>query len=235
MLTSPINIKTGITLETKNIITIDGNACLLKDDAISIKKEGNNYLVGIYITDVGSYIKYDELLDIQARNIYKNSYLKDRKIELFPKSISANMSLDENHERKCIALYIIINDSGDILDYYVKNPLINIAQNLTYENIDLILHGQKNSEFKKDICDLFDIASALKEKCNDKQIMYQLKEASKLYNRKYDTNSGLLVGEFSILYNLLIATDANNLNIPYIYRVQDNSYLPELITKQFSD
>ena len=39
MLTSPINIKTGIPLETKNIITIDGNACLLKDDAISIKKE----------------------------------------------------------------------------------------------------------------------------------------------------------------------------------------------------
>ena len=229
MLTSPINIKTGNPIETKNIITIDGNSCLLKDDAISIKKEGNNYLVGLYITDVGSYIKYDELLDIQARNIYKNSYLKDMKIELFPKSVSASMSLDENHSRKCIALYVVINDNGDILDYYVKNQEISVAQNLTYENIDLILHGQKNNEFKKDIYNLFDIASALKEKCNDKQKIYQSKEPSKLYNRAYDSNSNLLVGEFSILYNLLIATDANNLGIPYIYRVQDNSYLPELI------
>lgn len=231
MFTAPINIITGKPLDTKNVITIDGSTYSLKDDAISINKDGNNYLVGIYITDVGSYIEYDDILDVQARNLYKNLYLKDRKIEIFPRRISSEMSLDENQSKKCISLYIIINDSGDILDYYIKNEIVNVAQNLTYNNTDLILEGQKYNEFKSEIFQLFEIASMLKERCNNKQKAWQSKECAKLYKREYDSKSNLLIGEFSILYNLLVATDANNLGIPYIYRVQDNSYLPELINE----
>ena len=58
----------------EQIFTIDKSHTNLMDDGISIRKDGNNYIIGIYIADVGGSIKQNSLCDQQARQNFQCIY-----------------------------------------------------------------------------------------------------------------------------------------------------------------
>ena len=65
------------------IITIDDETTKIKDDSLSFRKDGNKYIVGINITDVGSFVSPHTIIDKQAINNYKCIYLPNSSIRLF--------------------------------------------------------------------------------------------------------------------------------------------------------
>ncbi len=223
-----IIVPSSTIIKDESIITIDGFKTHSKDDAIRIRKDGSKYIVSIYIADVGGNIPYGSILDKQAMMIFKSSYLKDRNITIFPKSTLDKMSLNESKERNAIILDVILSDSGDIIDYSIRKGSIIVSENLTYFGVDNILDHKSSHELQKNLEQLFDLASALRIKSKGKEKYWSSKEKSKIYKRLYETKSHMIVGEFSILYNMLLAMNSKTNNIPFVYRTQDKSYFPEL-------
>lgn len=221
-----IAISKTSTCELKPI-TIDGNRTFLRDDALSIKKDGNKFIVGIHIADAGKYIEPNGIVDLAARNNFTCSYLHGgRRVHMFTPSLENQLSLNKNKVRGVISLYVIMNDSGEMLDYYIKQDDIIVAENLSYLQSDSMLDYLSNSGFEFALNQLFYLASALEDR--QRQQYWKKKEASKPNSRFKNTKSDVIVREFMVLYNQIMATTMKNEGHPYIYRVQDDEYISDL-------
>lgn len=221
-----ITISKTSTCELKPI-TIDGNRTFLRDDALSIKKDGNKFIVGIHIADAGKYIEPNGIVDLAARNNFTCSYLHGgRRVHMFTPSLENQLSLNKNKVRGVISLYVIMNDSGEMLDYYIKQDDIIVSENLSYLQSDSMLDYLSNSGFEFALNQLFYLASALEDR--QRQQYWKKKEASKPNSRFKNTKSDVIVREFMVLYNQIMATTMKNEGHPYIYRIQDDEYISEL-------
>jgi hypothetical protein len=209
------------------LMTIDNNDTYIRDDAISIKKDGNNYVLGIHISDLSTKIKMNSSIDRAARNNFECKFLSGgKRTQLYNTAIENTLSLDENTYRSLLSLYIIITGDGTVKDYFfVPNDLI-INKNLTYSSGDA--HINNHTEEGKMLSDLYSIALSLQNKNKSRIEYWKIKYLNNNYtddNPKCDT----IVREFMILYNTLIANKAKSENIPFVYRVQDPEYISDLI------
>lgn len=213
----------------EGVITIDGNNTYLRDDGISIKKDGNKFIVGIHVADAGGAIKKNSELDLNARNNYECMYMRNFNTRMFPFSAEYSLSLNEGSQKGAITLYVVLNDSGDLIDYYIEKNNIIVSKNMTYLETEEILNNMCFVGVKKQISDLFELANALSHKNHSKQKYWEKKEKSKtLYDYK-KLKSDIIVREFMSLYNLLLARIAKDEGIPYIYRKQDDEYISSIV------
>ena len=229
------NIPNGPIIKVKglardeNIITIDGTKTFLRDDGLSIRKDGNKYIVGIYVADVARSIPKNSDLDLNARNNYKCLYWKGARTRMFPSKVENALSLDEGKQRGVITLYVVLNDSGEILDYYIENNNIVVSQNLTYMQTEDILEHLYTNGFERRINELFMIAKALECKNQNKEAYWQKKERSKKLERYKKLKSDVIVREFMSLYNFLTSKIAKDEGIPFYYRIQDDEYISGIV------
>lgn len=229
------NIPNGPIIKVKglardeNIITIDGTKTFLRDDGLSIRKDGNKYIVGIYVADAARSIPKNSDLDLNARNNYKCLYWKGSRTRMFPSKVENALSLDEGKQRGVITLYVVLNDSGEILDYYIENNNIVVSQNLTYMQTEDILEHLYTNGFERRINELFTIAKALECKNQNKEAYWQKKERSKKLERYQKLKSDVIVREFMSLYNFLTSKIAKDEGIPFYYRIQDDEYISGIV------
>lgn len=209
-------------------ITIDGNRTFLRDDALSIKKDGNKYIVGIHIADAGRHVDPNGIVDLAARNNFKCSYLSGgRRAHMFYPTLENQLSLNKNKVCGTISLYVVMNDSGEMLDYYIKLDDIIVSENLSYLQSDTMLKYLSNTGFETQLHQLFILASALEDR--QRQEYWKKKEESKPNSRFKNTQSDVIVREFMVLYNKILATIMKENNLPYIYRIQEDEYITDLI------
>lgn len=209
-------------------ITIDGNRTFLRDDALSIKKDANKYIVGIHIADAGRHVDPNGIVDLAARNNFKCSYLSGgRRAHMFYPTLENQLSLNKNKVCGTISLYVVMNDSGEMLDYYIKLDDIIVSENLSYLQSDTMLKYLSNTGFETQLHQLFILASALEDR--QRQEYWKKKEESKPNSRFKNTQSDVIVREFMVLYNKILATIMKENNLPYIYRIQEDEYITDLI------
>lgn len=229
------NIPNGPIIKVKglardeNIITIDGTKTFLRDDGLSIRKDGNKYIVGIYVADAARSIPKNSDLDLNAKNNYKCLYWKGSRTRMFPSKVENALSLNEGKQRGVITLYVVLNDSGEILDYYIENNNIVVSQNLTYMQTEDILEHLYTNGFERRINELFTIAKALECKNQNKEAYWQKKERSKKLEKYQKLKSDVIVREFMSLYNFLTSKIAKDEGIPFYYRIQDDEYISGIV------
>lgn len=215
---------------TDELIAIDSDGAKVRDDALSIKKDGNKYIIGIHIADPSLSFDKDSILYNQALNNFKNIYFSRGNTSIFPSSVEKRFSLDKNKIRNAISLYVVLNDSGDIIDYYLNHNEIKVCESFDYSECDMIMNQQRYLELSKKLNDLFYIASALENKNKGKKEYWDKKNSDKDISQ-YNHNSDKIVREFMNLYGYLTANIMKDNNSPYIYRTQDSSYFDSLIAK----
>ena len=218
---------------SEKIITIDGNKTFLRDDGLSIRKDGNKYIVGIHIADAGKYITPGSIVDMQALDNFECKYLSGgKRTRIFNSSIENAFSLDENKIKPVISIYVIMNDSGEILDYSISENNIFVNKNLTYLQSEEMLNRLTNTGLERYLHELFMLSSALEDKNHSKQKYWAKKEKYKTNKKLSETKSDIIVREFMGLYNHLMAKNALELNIPFIYRIQEKEYISSLIQEE---
>lgn len=228
------NIKDGKQVKIKNksrnvsdtnrlVISIDSSRTVYRDDALSIIKDGSKYIVGIHITDVGSFLNPGGDIDSICKRNLRNSYLYYKGTNILHSELSNVMSLSKNQNRKVISLYIILNKYGEIIDYNLKNDEILVSENLSHSDSEKILESSTSTDLKEALNKLLIFSSILYKKSDRK------KAAIESGVTFYKNKSEMIVGEFAILYNKLLAQMAYDKNVPFVYKVQNPILVEELV------
>ena len=210
------------------IITIDDFNTRISDDGLSFKKDGNKFIVGIHITDVASVIEPRNIIDLQARQNFKTLYINNGiRLPIFDKQLENNMSLNQNENHQTISIYAVFNSSYELVDYYLTKNNVKVLKNFNLSETEQLLE-YKNlpNEFSRTIFGLYDIANNININNKAKE-RYWKKKGSDFKLCK----SEIIISEFSILFNRLIALIAYESKCTYIYKYQDPEYLSKLINE----
>ena len=207
----------------EQIFTIDKSHTNLMDDGISIRKDGNNYIIGIYIADVGGSIKQNSLCDQQARQNFQCIYHGSSKLNrIFSSQVTNKLSLKENEPRRSLSIHVVMSSSGNILDYFISKDNIVVSKNLSYLEAENMINSTTHTKLERQLRDLFTLSNILEETSGH----------ITTYARKNNSNSNYkshkIMREFTILYNSLIARKAYESKMPFVYKIQNSQDMSEL-------
>ncbi|MFC1880215.1 ribonuclease catalytic domain-containing protein [Thermodesulfobacteriota bacterium] len=119
------------------IMTIDGQATLDFDDALSIEKIGDQFRLGIHIVDVGHFVHKGDIIDQEALARGSSIYMPDQKISMLPAGLAEGLcSLKAGEIRPAISTMVNLSHLLEIIDYEILPSLINVKHQLTYYDVN---------------------------------------------------------------------------------------------------
>ena len=256
------DIKNRLDLRSQNVITIDGADPNVVDDALSldITDDGLRRL-GVHIADVAHYVKAGDVIDREARKRGTAVYLGDEVVPMLPPPLpNALCSLVPGKDRLAISVLMTIDDDGQVLEYEVQPSVIQVENQLTYDQAQAILVREDEEALESlgydadDIEDLepvFDLIDSLFQLAQEVKAQRlergsfevtlpehtfpsEAEELSEYLGPKfqYDDEGKLgvttaspqmpvrvVVTEFMLLVNHLVAKHIEALGIPGLYRI----------------
>lgn len=127
------------------IFTIDPVDARDFDDAVSLKKEGDVYTLGVHIADVSRFVPFGTSLDLDARRRATSVYLVDRVIPMLPEALSNDLcSLVPGKPRCTISVEARISAEGKVLSYEVFPSVISSVARLSYDQAQALLDTDTN-------------------------------------------------------------------------------------------
>ena len=223
-------------LTNEIIFTIDGDDTKDIDDAISIKKNKDNYILGVHIADVSYYVKEDSEIYKEAKERATSVYLADRVIPMIPHKLSNGIcSLNPDDERLAISCVMEIDKNGKVVSHEIFESVIKSKKQMTYKNVNKILDNKE-------------IPSGYELYVDDLKVMEELAQilrASKIKNGylDFDTDEAKiivddkgkaidvvlrdrgkaenLIEDFMIVANETVASHIYYMNLPFIYRIHE--------------
>ena len=221
-------------LRKELIFTIDGDDTKDIDDAISLKKENNNYVLGVHIADVSHYVTERTLLFECAYERGTSSYLADTVIPMLPHELSNGIcSLNEGVDRLTITCEMVINPEGKVIDHDIYLSVINSKKKMTYKNVNSILCDNNipagYEQFADNLKLMQELAHILRKyKENKGYIDFGLDEAKIIQDKngkaidvvkRVQLEGEKLIEDFMIAANETVAEHITNMDLPFVYRV----------------
>ncbi|MBN2689275.1 MAG: ribonuclease R [Gammaproteobacteria bacterium] len=152
-------------LRHEPFVTIDGIDAKDFDDAVLCKTIRNDgWLLYVAIADVGTYVKAESALDLEAQNRGNSVYFPGQVIPMLPEKLSNNLcSLKPNQDRLSMVCEMRIKADGEIAGYKFYEAVINSHARLTYDIVAKMLAGETNQHHKllKQIISLYKVYLAL--------------------------------------------------------------------------
>ena len=223
-------------LTKKMIFTIDGDDTKDIDDAISVEEVDGNYLLGVHIADVSSYVKENTALGDSAFERGTSSYLADTVIPMIPHKLSNGIcSLNEKVIRLTITCEMLINHEGNVIKSEIYPSYIKSNKKMTYKNVNKILMDNEvpegYEEFSDTLIKMNELAHILQKKQKKMgYIDFELDEPKIIQDedgvaidviKRTRGDGERLIEIFMIIANESVAEYINNMDLPFIYRVHD--------------
>lgn len=219
-------------------VTIDGEDAKDLDDAITITKEGENFVLGVHIADVTNYVQENSALDREALNRGTSVYLVDRVIPMLPHKLSNGIcSLNAGTERLSLSCIMTVDSKGNVIDHQIAETVILVDERMSYTEVKKILEekNQESIERYKDYVPMFqrmeELAEILREKRRKRgSIDFDFPETKMILDEKgnpieikpYDRNVATkIIEDFMLLANETVAQDFFWQEIPFVYRTHD--------------
>ncbi|MCE5299494.1 MAG: RNB domain-containing ribonuclease, partial [Spirochaetia bacterium] len=131
-----------VDLRGETIITIDPVDAKDFDDAVSLRMEGGAYMLGVHIADVSHYVKEASALDIEASLRGTSVYLPGSVIPMLPEKLSNDVcSLKPGLDRMTFSIFMEIDTHGNMVDFDIRESVINSKRRFTYEEVEQIVTG----------------------------------------------------------------------------------------------
>ena len=234
-------------LTDMTIFTIDGDDTKDIDDAISISKKGENYILGVHIADVSYYVKEGTALYKEAYSRGTSVYLVDRVVPMLPHKLSNGIcSLNPNVDRLAISCIMEITPNGKIVSHDIFESIIRSRIQMTYKKVNKILNDEETPEgyepFKDDLKLMWELAKILrKEKLTRGYLDFDVDEPKILVDencKPYDVvlrergKGENMIEDFMIAANETVAEHVFYMGLPFVYRVHevpDNEKVEEFL------
>ena len=220
------------------MVTIDGEDAKDLDDAISITREGENYVLGVHIADVTNYVQERSALDWEAYKRGTSVYLVDRVIPMLPHVLSNGIcSLNAGEDRLALSCIMTINEKGAVIDHKIAETVVHIDERMTYTSVKKILEERDEAEMEryKELVPMFELMAELSGILREKRrqrgsIDFDFPETKMILDQKgrpidikpYDRNVATkIIEDFMLLANETVAEDYFWQEIPFVYRTHE--------------
>lgn len=222
-----------------NIFTIDSEEAKDLDDAVCVKKKNDKYLLSVYIADVSHYVKDGSALDKEAVNRGTSIYIPGTVIPMLPKKLSNGIcSLNEGTERLALAIDILFDKTGNVLESNIYKSVIKVKKKMTYEKVSKVLDRsdeevlKEYSNYIQDIDLMCELAKILKKKRQESgSINFDIPDTQIVlddnlnvaYIKPYNIGmSNQIIEEFMLAANMAVAEKFYFLELPFIYRIHES-------------
>lgn len=223
-------------LRNEVIFTIDGDDTKDIDDAISIKKKGNNYILGVHIADVSYYVKEGTEIYKEAYDRGTSVYLVDRVIPMLPHKLSNGIcSLNPNVDRLAISCEMEITPEGKVVSHDIFESVIKSRLQMTYKKVNKVLNDEEIPDgyenYVSELKLMEELAEILRrEKLSRGYLDFDVDEAKILVDencKPYDVivrergKGENLIEDFMIVANETVAQHIFYLELPFVYRIHE--------------
>lgn len=224
-------------LRNLTLFTIDPEDAKDFDDAVSIEKNNDGYVIGVHIADVSYFVEDGSAIDIEAFRRATSVYFPGKVIPMLPEILSNDLcSLKPKVERYAFTIFISLGKNYSIKDYRLTKSLIKSSRRFTYEEVQEII-DRKKGEYAEEILLMYKVSKALtKKRINEGSIDFDTRELFfeldskgliKSIGVKERLDSMRLVEEFMLLANRCVTKFVSGLEkelhrqLPFVFRVHD--------------
>lgn len=235
---SPADMAGRKDLRSWQMVTIDGEDAKDLDDAVSLTREGDNYLLGVHIADVTNYVQENSAIDREARERGTSVYLADRVIPMLPHKLSNGIcSLNAGEDRLALSCIMTVDERGIVIAHEIAETVIHVDERMTYTSVRKILEDRDEAErelyrkllpmFER-MGELSDILRRRRRKRGSidfdfPETKMELDENGKpLEIKPYERNVATkLIEDFMLLANETVAEDYYWQELPFVYRTHE--------------
>ena len=207
------------------LMTIDGQATLDFDDALSIERLGDRFRLGIHIVDVGHVVPKGDIIDQEALARGSSIYMPDQKISMLPAGLAEELcSLKAGEVRPAISTMVTLGPSLDIVDYEILPSRINVKHQLTYYDVNQSADQDPDIMILRGIAEKFhnQRLEAGAVQINVPEINVWLADDRTITINRINRESPgrMLVSEIMIMANWLMARYLADNSMPAVFRSQ---------------
>lgn len=229
-----------LDLRDKMIFTIDSADAKDLDDAISLEKTEDGWLLGVHIADVGEYVRQNSVIDTEAYLRGTSIYFVDKVIPMLPKALSNGIcSLNGGEDRYALSALISLDKAGNILSCDCRETLICSKVRGVYAELnDILEHGERSVYYEKyamlfpdvypDMVRLYEILYAKNrakgalelETAEPKFVLDESGFPIDIVRRERGV-SECLIEQFMLCANEAVASWLYSMQMPCIYRIHE--------------
>ncbi|MCE5194327.1 MAG: ribonuclease R [Nitrospiraceae bacterium] len=226
-------------------VTIDGERAKDFDDAVSIKLTENGYKLWVHIADVGFYVPWNSVIDLEARKRATSIYFPDRVTPMLPSELSEDLcSLRPNVDRFSFTVEIDFDRLGNKLNSRYYPSIIKSFERMTYTTVKKILidndgyEREKYSNLVPDFELMGELCGILRNKrlqrgsldfdLPEPEVVLDIQGSPEAIINSERNFAHMIIEEFMISANESVAEHFSKLNLPSIYRIHEEPDLMKL-------
>ena len=225
-------------LRDVTMVTIDGEDAKDLDDAVSVVKNGENYILGVHIADVTNYVQENSAIDREALERGTSVYLVDRVIPMLPHALSNGIcSLNAGEDRLALSCIMTVNPKGMVIAHEIAETVIHVDERMSYTSVKKILEDRDANEIKRyeKLVPMFErmqeLSGVLREQRKRRgSIDFDFPETKMVLDengkpveiRPYERNVATkMIEDFMLLANETVAEDYFWQELPFVYRTHE--------------
>jgi len=221
------------------IVTVDGEDAKDLDDAVYVERQGNDFLLGVYIADVSNYVHEDSIIDKEAHERGTSVYLVDRVLPMLPEKLSNGIcSLNAGEDRLTMSCEMLVDGkTGIVKSYEIFPAVIRVLHRLTYTIVRETV-ADDNTEMKEKYADIVPMLKDMEKLCKvlrakrvargaidfdlpeQKVILDDQKKPVEIVQRVRSIAESI-IEEFMLAANETVAEHMTKQKWPFVYRVHD--------------
>lgn len=221
------------------IFTIDGRDAKDLDDAVSLEKRGDGWLLGVHIADVSHYVAAGTALDREAMNRGTSVYFADRVIPMLPEALSNGLcSLQAGEDKLALSALLTLDAQGMCRDIrLVKSVICSKVRGVYSEVNDLFQQTatkevqEKYRPVQRSLDAMRILAKQMQDAAEQRgtvdlistEAQFTLDEQGHpvLIQPRLTGEAEGMIEQFMIAANVAVAALARRKKLPFIYRVHD--------------
>ncbi len=220
-------------LRALETFTIDSYHAKDLDDAISLVREKDSFILYVSIADVSFYVRPEMRLFEEALSKTTSVYPADTVSPMLPSILSNEIcSLNQNSDKYALTLKVVLDNMGNTKDFELFPSIIRSNLKMSYEKVDNLLLGKdKPLEYLphyKTLVNMYHLANLLQNKRLEKgmlglegmDINFDMDDLGNplSINERTRGPASMIIENFMLTANQTVTDFAYYLGIPFVYR-----------------
>ena len=232
-------VENRVDLRDKLILTIDGAGAKDLDDAISLERDGGNWVLGVHIADVSHYVRQNTPTEYEARERGTSVYFTDKVVPMLPESLSNGAcSLNAGTDKYALSAEITLAPDGRRVRTKIFKSLIRSTVRGVYDEVNALFADGEASVYYDKYRDVYPMLTEMHElyrilaensrergvmELEDSEAVILLDGEGKPVDivRRERGDAEKLIEQFMLQANYGVAETLKMLGLPCLYRTHD--------------